>query len=497
MEFSSIRDKYHEKPTLTKGPGLKKRTAVIFFGFLLSFTLIGLTFPAKATGTAKVSQDFLTIQQAIDACPPGGTVSVPSGTYHENITVWKPLTVKGEDRDTTIIEQTGAFAVCRITSGNVVISGFTIRGGSIGIWIDSSGQNTVIDSNVITNNDDGIWVTSSNGSLIGNNIITENLFMGLYIDNSNSTISNSNTINSNTYGIYTENSRDSSILGNTISQNYGDGFHAINSNNNVLFNNLISNNTGGIYLESSGNNLIYQNNLIFNDNQAWADITTANSWDNGYPSGGNCWSNYTGNDIYSGPYQNETGSDGIGDVPYVIGANNQDRYPLMKTHDIGIQRVTTSKTVVGQGYSVAINVEITDYGINSETFNVTAYINTISIANQTVTLGSGSSTTTTFVWNTSGFAKGNYVISAYAWPVPGETHTADNRLIDGTVHVGIAGDMNVDGIVDMTDIGLIALAYGSGPGDPRWKPNADITGNGFIDMTDIGYAALNYGKQDP
>jgi nitrous oxidase accessory protein NosD len=54
-----------------------------------------------------------------------------------------------------------------------------------------------------------------------------------------------------------------------------------------------------------------------------------NTWDDGYPSGGNYWSNYTGIDEYSGPSQNETGSDGIGDTPYVIDENNTDRYPLM------------------------------------------------------------------------------------------------------------------------------------------------------------------------
>ncbi|MBS7635414.1 PKD domain-containing protein, partial [Candidatus Bathyarchaeota archaeon] len=56
----------------------------------------------------------------------------------------------------------------------------------------------------------------------------------------------------------------------------------------------------------------------------------ANSWDNGYPSGGNYWSNYVVVDYYSGPYQNETRSDGIGDVSYIIDVNNRDRYPLMK-----------------------------------------------------------------------------------------------------------------------------------------------------------------------
>lgn len=47
-----------------------------------------------------------------------------------------------------------------------------------------------------------------------------------------------------------------------------------------------------------------------------------NVWDNDYPSGGNYWSDYKGFDYFSGPYLNETGSDGIGDMPHVICTNN-------------------------------------------------------------------------------------------------------------------------------------------------------------------------------
>jgi hypothetical protein len=53
-----------------------------------------------------------------------------------------------------------------------------------------------------------------------------------------------------------------------------------------------------------------------------------NAWDDGYPSGGNCWSDYNGSDVYCGVYQNVTGSDGIGDAPYTIDSSNIDHYPL-------------------------------------------------------------------------------------------------------------------------------------------------------------------------
>jgi nitrous oxidase accessory protein NosD len=60
-----------------------------------------------------------------------------------------------------------------------------------------------------------------------------------------------------------------------------------------------------------------------------------NTWDNGYPSGGNYWSDYNGTDFYSGIYQNATGSDGIGDTPYTMNANNQDRFPQFRVSASG------------------------------------------------------------------------------------------------------------------------------------------------------------------
>jgi hypothetical protein len=50
-----------------------------------------------------------------------------------------------------------------------------------------------------------------------------------------------------------------------------------------------------------------------------------NTWDNGYPSGGNYWSDYLTR------YRNasEIDSSGIGNTYYVIDANNIDHYPFM------------------------------------------------------------------------------------------------------------------------------------------------------------------------
>jgi len=165
--------------------------------------------------------------------------------------------------------------------------------------------------------------------------------------------------------------------------------------------------------------------------------------------------------------------------------------------DIAITNVTPSKNIVGQGHSVQINVTIINEGDYTETFNVTVYANTKTIKTKEITITSKNLITITFTWNTTGFAKGNYTIWAYAWPIPSEIDTADNTNADGWVMVAIIGDLNADGIVDIEDIYLIALAYGSKLGQPSYKPNLDINSDAIIDIEDIYITALHYGEKDP
>lgn len=163
--------------------------------------------------------------------------------------------------------------------------------------------------------------------------------------------------------------------------------------------------------------------------------------------------------------------------------------------DIAVTNAAPFKTVVGQGFITFINVTIQNQGTITETFNVTVYANTTIIETEAnITLTSGNSATLTFTWNTSGFAKGNYTIRAYAWPVPGESDTSDNNRIDGTVLVTIPGDVNGDKKVEGKDIAVIAKYFGSIEGFP---PNADIDSDGKVDGRDIAIAAQNFGKTWP
>jgi hypothetical protein len=165
------------------------------------------------------------------------------------------------------------------------------------------------------------------------------------------------------------------------------------------------------------------------------------------------------------------------------------------THGVAAISAVSAKTVVGEGFSDNVTVLVADTGDYAETFNVTAYANSTAIGTQQVSLNATDQTTLTFTWNTTGFAYGNYIISAYAWPVSGENNTANNTFTGGVVTVTIPGDILNDGTVDIYDAIALAEAYGSTPGSPNWNPNADINGDGIVDIYDAIILSAYYNQR--
>jgi len=166
-------------------------------------------------------------------------------------------------------------------------------------------------------------------------------------------------------------------------------------------------------------------------------------------------------------------------------------------HDLAIDNIELDKTVVGEGYTVEFNASVRNMGFFTETFNVTLYANTTILQTKTITLTERNSTSVTFVWNTTGFAKGNYTISAYAHPVLGETDTADNMCIDNWIVVTIPGDVDADFDVDLYDAVKLLVIYGAKKDNPRYDPNCDIDGDGSIDLYDAVRLLTHYGQKDP
>ncbi len=129
-------------------------------------------------------------------------------------------------------------------------------------------------------------------------------------------------------GIHLLNSSNCNLIGNNITENI-DGIRIDNSTRNNIIGNNITANRHGTH-PSQGNTFYHNNFMNSTDKHVYFDSPShIDIWDNGYPSGGNYWSNYSGLDEKKGQSQNEAGSDGIGDAPHIIDPNNTDKYPLM------------------------------------------------------------------------------------------------------------------------------------------------------------------------
>jgi hypothetical protein len=205
---------------------------------------------------------------------------------------------------------------------------------------------------------------------------------------------------------------------------------------------------------------------------------------------------------------------GLGDGVYRIDFNSTDNAENMEptntanvtlmNHNIATTNTTVSKAVVGQGFSLHMNITIQNQGSSTENIAVTFYANTTAIGTLTdIVLTGGNSTTINFIWNTTGFAYGNCTISAFAEPVLNETYVADNNLTCiAPVHVGVPGDVSssmagvYDMKCDMKDIAYLVILFNTKPPSSNWNPNADVDNNGVVNMIDIAIAILNFNKHE-
>ena len=216
------------------------------------------------------------------------------------------------------------------SSYNFILHSFLSNNGigpwNTGILLEYYANHTVISNCTVSyDGDEGIGICfggifcSSNHNVVSNCNISGGGDGISCVYSTNNTFIN-NQIWSTICGVCLSCSSDTDTLNCNIHHN-SNGVVIYHSSNNTILNcNISYNDIGTRVQETANNNIIYHSNF-FNNTQNAYDECNNDFWDNGYPSGGNYWSNYTGDD---------NNNDGIGDDPYNIsGGDNQDRYPLM------------------------------------------------------------------------------------------------------------------------------------------------------------------------
>jgi len=262
-----------------------------------------------------IGLDNETIQDRINNASQGDTITISAGTYNENVTVNKTLTLIG-----TGVEVIGRNPF-NVTESDVKISDFVVTGtdynNSVGIL---TGTNTTIDNCTITNCKQAIKFGADNCT-VKNTVITDNI-----------------------YGIYAYTKINHEICGNRILNSY-EGICLMRGNGTEIYDNVIKNSTApymskeptGIYLSDTGD-LIYNNSFIDNDRQAFVFENRSNTWNTS--TIGNLWSDYNGTGYY------------------VIDANNTDYLP------IGLERATIQDRINNASQGDTINISAGTYNEN-------------------------------------------------------------------------------------------------------------------------------------
>jgi parallel beta-helix repeat protein len=229
-------------------------------------------------------------------------------------------------------------------------------GNGVGIIVGQTSNDTIVD-NDFENNYQGIVISgSASNVVVMENIITNigrgeetkspwiGSECGMYLhEASGAIIMENNITNGQEYGIRLEYSSNNTLKGNLIQNiknliwnsyfyEHSPAIFLYDSFNNTLIDNNVINNSFGIMTIKSGGNAIVHNNLINNTLQTFVigepywpfGPPPANTWDYGYPSGGNYWSDYE----TEFPNATELDSSGIWSIPYQITTNNVDGYPL-------------------------------------------------------------------------------------------------------------------------------------------------------------------------
>jgi len=284
--------------------GIMLTLTLLFIGVLI------LTFnvqPVEASGTIYINADgSITPSTANITTVDNITYTFIDNNYDEIIVERDNIIVDGADHT---LQGTGSGIGINMTwRSNVTVQNIVVRGFGNGIYLDHSMNSTISRNKVTMNGGNGIWLWHSSY----NNIV----------DN-NASINGDGVGPEDEDGIELESSHYNNVINNDVIANiYNDGIELCTSHfNNVTGNNIKGNGWGIADTDGSNGNRIYHNCFIGNNINAFILRTAHDTWDDGYPSGGNYWSNYTGVDA---------NGDGIGDTPYVIDANNTDNYPLMK-----------------------------------------------------------------------------------------------------------------------------------------------------------------------
>jgi len=147
----------------------------------------------------------------------------------------------------------------------VMIKDQDIRGGSVGILLGFSSNNTLKENRVENSTLEGIALFESDGNELDNNLAHDNEFAGILLFESDDNKLTRNTASNNGYGIINFGSARNILEKNAITSNNREGITLFESEGNIIKKNVMQENRfPGLFLFESSDNEVIENSARLN-----------------------------------------------------------------------------------------------------------------------------------------------------------------------------------------------------------------------------------------
>lgn len=236
-------------------------------GVMMSLGVLawGATWTVREVATTRVPAERESLQAAVDAALPGGTVLVAPGIY-ESVSINKPLILRAEVPGTAVITGEDDRPLIGIyRTHNVAVEGFVLQGGRIGILVEGAELVRLRDNRISEPWWAGIRLSSASAEIEGNIIESSRSPYGMGIELANTHSRSPSRIAYNIIshhpaaGIDMHNA-DAEIVGNLVTENGLRGIAVTEmSTASVRNNTLLNNADAGLYIvdmsvvEATGN----------------------------------------------------------------------------------------------------------------------------------------------------------------------------------------------------------------------------------------------------